>query len=155
MAFTLVEFMNQIVPWLQIGVLAILVWKTGVAEGILNKLLEMSGKSALSRAGTKTVQLALEEPTVELFLNKYFWLIKPLMAVLGGHFGGNDVEFMRFIANESPNYDMSHAIKLEGVNEEDLDLLEQNLTGALDAVKEKRNEFEQKNNQVEKKEEGG
>ena len=142
MQLSLVEMLDILTPWIQIGVLCLLVWKTGVVEGITNKILRMTGTTAIGKGVTETVRLSLQETTTLSFLDKYNWLIKPLMTMLSGHFGGDDIEFMKFIANEGSKYNMPpKQIVLTAVNHEDLDAIEANLNATLKVVTEKRLEL--------------
>jgi len=137
-----------------IGLLVIVAHKLGVFRDVLislfgkegefvkkiDALAELGGKVTISKGVTKTAALALQEPTVAAFIDKYFWTLKPILALLLGHFKGNDIEFMRFVINEGSQYDTSHVkpILKGDTLPDDIDALEEWLNSALSAVQERK-----------------
>jgi len=114
----------------------------------INKLADLASKSSLYASGKTAIKGMIEDEVVQAFLthSKYYWLLKPILMLITGHFGGNDIAFCQFLLNEGKKYKVpKNTVDIpDDLDLEDLHAIKQQYTQVLEVINKRIKQLEEK-----------
>jgi len=159
---TISSYLNTVLIFFMIGAFLYASRKYGIFADLLNrlvgtntemtekinKLVDLGSKSSLYASGKATLKGMIEDEVVQSFLthSKYYWLLKPILMLITGHFGGNDIAFCQFLLNEGKKYKVTkNTVDIpDDLDLTDLHAIKQQYAQVLEVVNKRIKQLEEK-----------